>query len=97
MKGYFLEKISNINYRMAIHEGNANRRLASEAIKIRLLPTHVLPPEYEKEFAKLRSLIESTIKSTTQGLTPVRLGKIRNSTAVKYIKLLIDIQIYFEN
>jgi hypothetical protein len=30
MKLYFLEKLSNINYRIAIHEGDANRRLASE-------------------------------------------------------------------
>jgi hypothetical protein len=30
MKGYFIEKLSDINHRIAIHEGDANRRLAKE-------------------------------------------------------------------
>jgi len=97
MKGYSLEKVSDINYRIATHEEDANRRLASEAVKILLLPENVLPIEYRKEFSKLKLLIQSTIQSSPPGLIPVRLGKIRKSTAVKYIKLLIDIQIYFEN
>ena len=34
MKNYFYSKLFDINYRIAIHEGNANQRLASEAPKI---------------------------------------------------------------
>jgi hypothetical protein len=89
---YLIEKLFDINYRMAIHEGNANRRLASEAIKIKLLPTNDIPAKYKKEFSKLINLIEDTIKNLpSPGLTPIKLGNIKNKTASKYIKLLIHI------
>ena len=98
MKIYFISKLSEINYRMSVHEGTANRRLASEAIKILLLPPNEVPEYRKNEFNKLRKLIEDTIKNlSTPGLTPTKLGNIHNSTAVKYIKLLIDIQTYFES
>ena len=98
MKTYFISKLSEINYRMAIHEGNANRRLASEAIKILLLSPSEVPEFYKNKFNKLRNLIEETIKNlSAPGLTPIRLGKIHNSTAIKYIKLLIEIQTYIDN
>ncbi|MGB8952563.1 MAG: hypothetical protein WCC06_07840 [Candidatus Aminicenantales bacterium] len=93
MKTYFAGKLFDINYRMAIHEGDANRRLASEAIKILLLPLDEVPSRYRKQFDKLRRLIEETIKDLpAPGLTPTRLRGIYNSTAAKYIKLLLDIQ-----
>ena len=77
---------------MAIHKGDAKRRLASEAIKIPLLPSSEVPERYKNEFGKLRQLIGETIKnSPVPGSTPARLGNIRNSTASKCIKLLIDI------
>ena len=38
MKQYYLGKLSDLNFRMAIHEGDANRRLASEIDKILLMP-----------------------------------------------------------
>jgi len=92
MKNYFIGKLFDINYRMAIHEGNANRRLASEAIKINLLPSNEVPDLYKKEFTKLRRLVDDTIKNLpVPGQTPTKLGNIRNSTASRYIKLLIDI------
>lgn len=81
MKAYLIEKLFDINYRMAIHEGNANQRLASEAEKILLLPPSEVPERYKNEFDKLSQLVEE----------PIKLGNIRNSTASKYIKLLIDI------
>ena len=77
---------------MAIHEGNANERLASEAIHVHLLPSNEVPDIYKKEFTKLRNLIDETIKKlSAPGLTPTRLGNIQNKTASKSIKLLIDI------
>lgn len=92
-KSYFKGKLFEINYRMAIHEGNANRRLASEAIKILILPRIEVPDSYKKEFVKLTQLIEETLKDlSAQGLTPIRLKNIQNRTASKYIKLLIDIE-----
>ena len=92
MKGYFTEKLFEINHRMAIHEGNANRRLASEATKILLLPENEVPKRYKNEFGELRQLIEETIRNlSAPGLTPTKLGNIRNSTASKYIELLICI------
>ncbi len=93
MKTYFLAKLFDINYRIATHVGDANRRLASEAVRILFLPPNEVPDKYEAEFNKLKNLIKETIKSlSAPGLTPSKLRKIRNSTAAKYIKLLIDIQ-----
>jgi hypothetical protein len=92
MKSYFKGKLSDINYRMAIHEGDANRRLASEAGKILLLPQNEVPESHKNEFKKLTQLIEDTLKNlSAPGLTPIKLKKIQNRTAAKYIKLLIDI------
>jgi len=78
---------------MATHEGDANRRLASEAVKILILPSNEVPCSYRKEFSKLRKLVEDTIRDlSSPGLTPTRLRGIGNRTAAKYIKLLIDIE-----
>ena len=60
MKSYFIEKISDINYRMAIHEGNAKRRLASEAIKILLLPANEVPDRHKNDFNKLGKLLNKS-------------------------------------
>ena len=93
MSGYFLGKLSEINYRMAIHEGDAKRRLASQAKKIYLLFPSEVPTEFRKEFEKLRLLIKATLSSLpTPGLTPTQIRSIRNSTASKYIKLLLTIE-----
>ncbi len=78
---------------MAIHEGDANRRLASEARNILLLPSNEVPSPFKSDFNKLRQLIKDTIKNLSDpGLTPTKLGSIRNSTAAKYINLLIHIE-----
>ena len=93
MKQYFLEKISGINYRMATHEGDANRRLASESRKILLLPVNILPPDYETKLLELKTLITTTIKEMhMEGMTPFKIKHIRNKTAVKYIKMLIEME-----
>lgn len=92
MKNYFIGKLSTINYEMAIHEGDANRRLASQAIKISLLPNDEVPHKFKIAFNALNQLIETTLMSMpASGLIPVRLEKIKNKTASKYLKLLIDI------
>ncbi len=89
MKDYFIGKLSAINFRMATHEGDANRRLASEAYKILLLPKTEVPEKYQKQFSELIQLIHLTIgRLPEKGLTPIKLGRIHNRTAVKYIKLL---------
>jgi len=93
MKTYFAGKLFDINYRMATHEGDANRRLASEAIMILLLPLDEVPSQYRKQFDRLRRLIEETIKDLpAPGLTAIKLRGIYNITAAKYVKLLLDIQ-----
>lgn len=92
MKTYFIGKLFDINYRMATHEGDANRRLASEARGILLLPSSEVPERYKNEFSKLRQLVEETIRNmSAPGLTLTKLGNIGNITASKYIKLLVDI------
>ena len=93
MRTYFVGKLFDINYRMATHEGDAKRRLASEAVKILLLPSSEVPESYRIQFLKLRALIEDSLqKAPIKGLTHRNLGHIHNSTAVKYIKLLLAIQ-----
>ena len=90
---YFLEKLFDINYRISIHEGNAIRRLASESIKIIILPSNEVPILYKKEFLKLRKLLEDNIKDlNSPGVIPTNIKGIRNKTATKYIKLLFDIE-----
>jgi hypothetical protein len=94
MKNYFHSKLFEINYRMAIHEGNANQRLASEAPKIlfQLAPNKkIVPDQYKNKFTKLIVLVENTLKDS-EGRIPIRIKGIQNRTAVKYIKLLIDIE-----
>ena len=51
MKDYFLSKLSIINYRMSIHGGDANRRLASQVVEIyyKLLSAEEVPNEYRKD------------------------------------------------
>lgn len=93
MRDYFVSKLSEINYRMSIHPGTANQRLASEAIKILLLPSNQVPEELKEEFDKLILLLRNTIKSLpAPGLTPQKIINTNNAEAVKYIKLLITIE-----
>jgi len=99
MKNYFIGKLFTINYRIATHEGNANRRLASQAPQILFqLATNkkIVPERYQKEFTKLVALIEDTLASA-DGRIPIRIRGIQNKTAAKYIKLLIDMQEHFRN
>lgn len=99
MKNYFLSKLFNINYRIATHEGNANRRLASQATEIlfQLAPNNKLVPDpYKIEFSKLITLLNDTL-AESEGRVSVRVKGIQNRTAAKYIKLLIDIREYLED
>ncbi|SRR5258708_4868147 len=96
---YFISKLFNINYRMAIHEGNANRRLASETpnILFQLSPyQNLIPDRYKVEFVNLIGLVEITIEDS-QGRLPIRMKGIQNRTAAKYIKLLFDMREYLES
>jgi hypothetical protein len=91
MKGYY--KLPHINYRIATHEGAAVRRLASQANELLPMPASMVPDECKKQFCKLKELIENEIGNLPKGvMVPVGLGGIQNKTAVKYIKLLIEIE-----
>lgn len=94
MKGsltYLIEKLTEINYKMSIHEGTANQRLASKSVEILFLEGKI-PEEYRKQFNKLIIIIKKTLKNIDYPRVPCRLKGIYNKTAVKYIKLLIDIE-----
>ena len=98
MSSYFIGKLSEINYRIAIHEGNANQRLASEAGKLILLYPSEIPEVYRNDFIEFREILNETIQGLpSSGLIPTRIKGIRNRTAAKYIKLLIDIEEYIKN
>jgi hypothetical protein len=93
LNNYFLGKLTSINYNMAINAGDANRRLASQSDKIRLLPTEQIPIKYQNDFNKLIMLIDQSYAAIkSPGIKPYKLGNIRNSTAAKYIKILLDIE-----
>ena len=81
---------------MTLHEGDANRRLAYQANDI-LAQLHIasVPEKYREEFTKFISLIDETV-ADAGGRVPKRIMGIKNRTAVKYIKLLTEIQEYLE-
>lgn len=92
-KDYFLSKLFNINYKIATHEGDANRRLASKLPEIlfQLCPYEdVVTDKYRKAFRGLINKVKATLDDS-QGRLPVKLIRCHNSTAAKYIKLLLDI------
>ena len=81
---------------MALHQGDANRRLAYQANDILAqLHTTFVPKKYKKEFTKFISLIDATV-ADAEGRVPIRIKGIQNRTAVKYIKLLREIEEYLE-
>jgi len=91
----FYKQVSQINYKISTHEGNANTRLASQCSKILLLPKAVIPEKYQEKFNKLLKLIENTLNPIPGLLIPVKIDSIYNKTAVKYIILLIELEDYF--
>ncbi len=92
-KDYFISILVLANHNMAVHEGDANRRLASESINIIRIDQKIIPTEHKKDFEKLREIIKRTLAGITfSDREPYKLDGIRNSTAVKYIKLLWQIQ-----
>ena len=92
-KNYFISILTLLNHNMAVHEGDANRRLASESTNILRIDQNIIPSQYKKDFEKLREIIKKTLVNITfSDREPYRLDGIRNSTAVKYIKLLWQIQ-----
>lgn len=98
MKDYLKSKLFDVNYSMMVHEGNANERLASQSTKILLLPKSEIPEKYSEQFHELIILIEKTMDNlSSPGLMPIRIRGIYNVTAVKYIKLLFEIQDFLNN
>jgi hypothetical protein len=95
MLGYYLGKLAQINYQIAIHPENSNIRLTSQADKILVISTSTIPEQYRKQFIKLTNLIDASYADAERmgvGLHLYKLLGIRNSTASKYIKLLLDIE-----
>lgn len=95
MLDYYISKIAQINHKIATHPESANIRLASQAYQILVITPQIIPSKYKKQFTELTKLIdESSVyaESLGKGLHPYKLNGIRNVTAAKYIKLLIDIE-----
>lgn len=92
-KSYYLNKLSDINYRISTHPGNASQRLASEASKILLISPDFIHEDYQKDYRLLISLIEETLRNlSVSGAVPSKLVNTNNRTSVEFIKLLINIQ-----
>jgi hypothetical protein len=83
---------------MAIHPGDANRRLASEISAIMKIPPYALPAKYQRGFNQLQQLIEETVRRLPEPeLRPTHLGRIQNRTAVRFIKMLIALEYDLKN
>jgi hypothetical protein len=91
---YFISKLSELNSRMIVHEGDARTRLVSEADNIFVLPIGELPEMYKHDYNELLNLIINSYKnkSIQKDFAQKTIKDIRNITAVKYIKLLLDIE-----
>ncbi|MBQ0736439.1 hypothetical protein [Aquimarina celericrescens] len=79
---HLLSKLSNLNYGMAIHKGDASTRLASkkDELQVVCLSKTEIPKEYQNQFNELLEI------------DPPELSEIGNGLAADYIRLLIDIQ-----
>ncbi len=92
-KDYFISILILVNHNLAVHEGDANRRLASEATNILRIDQKIVPSQYLIDFIKLRELIKEKLAGITfSDREPYKIDGIRKTTAVKYIKLLWQIQ-----
>ena len=89
---YFLSKLCEINYRMSVHEGDANHRLASEAENIVLFPSADVPSQHRRAFETMKRSINETLKDVRFPFSPSKILHIRSVTAAKYIGLLISIE-----
>lgn len=78
-KAYYLSKLSDINYRISTHPGNASQRLASEASKLLLISNDFINEDYKKDYRLLISLIEETLrKLSVSGAVPLKLVNTYN-------------------
>lgn len=89
---YFLSKLCEINYRMSVHEGDANHRLASEAENIVVFPSADVPSEHRYAFQEMKKVLNATLSDVRFPFTPAKIRGIRNVTAARYIALLITIE-----
>jgi|SaaInlStandDraft_4_1057021.scaffolds.fasta_scaffold220103_1 hypothetical protein len=88
-----LGKISLINYRIATHKGDAIRRLGNQVHILTIIPADLIPKEYRKENQALKKLVDIEMGGLGNNfISTSKVGNIHNSTAIKYIKLLISIE-----
>ena len=95
MLDYYLGKLAQINYKIAIHPESANIRLTNQAGKILVISPSIIPGPYKEQFITLTQLIDESYKNAERlgkGLHPYKLKGIYNKTASNYIKLLLDIE-----
>jgi len=88
MINYYLGKLAAANYQIAIHPGAANERLTSQVDRILILSSEIIPEEYRRDFSVLIKRINESYGSRP----PHKIYGMRNKTAARYIKLLLDIQ-----
>lgn len=80
---------------MHIHPGNANARLASKWREIDFLKSYLkglqLNSQHQGKLDKLLKLIRDNERDLRLMTAPRRIGNIHNTTAAKYIELLMTI------
>ena len=90
-KHYFLGRLSQLNYSVAIHPGDAKSRLGSQAKYVFLIHIDAIPEQYKKDFNVLVKLIKDENQTNPVGMG-IRFHGKRNAAIVKFIILLIDIE-----
>jgi len=87
-------KLSEINYRITVHEGNPIEQLESQSRKIlfHILPS-ACPERYKDQLIELRNFISDHLKNKEPlENVPVKLRNITEEQAENYIKLLKAIE-----
>lgn len=92
---YASEKLSDLLYRIHIHPGDANMRLASEWFNIRFIRSELLALDLDRATRRQLNALVELIEGDSKWLATVRqprgLGRIRNVTSARYIAMLMRI------
>ncbi len=96
-KQYLKSKLSDILYRMSIHQGDAKSRLCSEIINLGLAGIkdsvlYIDMGNYKNIFNKLVEFLDSK----NSNIPRLKNKTIRNNTASSYIKMLLYIKCMLE-
>ena len=89
---YINAKMYNAVYIFATDEGDARRRLAAAIPYLQMIPPELLPEKYQKDFRWAMETIERGRSKYRNGRADYTLPHIKNGTASKVLKIIVNIQ-----